>query len=160
MAHKNAFTSITFSILGIKFILAISFFNIKWYIACSYPLFNNSFECGEFAVCGTRGWLIESTSDEDRLVLNRELGRLKLSLEDGKKYNKKLIAFLHYPPVYGSLESTEIIDLLNEYNVKKCYYGHIHGSNMIKGCINGEYKGIDFRLISCDGVGFMPQLVR
>lgn len=123
-------------------------------------LFNNSFECGEFAVCGTRGWLIESTSDEDRLVLNRELGRLKLSLEDGKKYNKELIAFLHYPPVYGSLESTEIIDLLNEYNVKKCYYGHIHGTNMIKGCINGEYKGIDYHLISCDGVGFMPQLVR
>ena len=53
-----------------------------------------------------------------------------------------------------------LVDLLNEYNVKKCYYGHIHGSNMIKGCINGEYKGIDFHLISCDGVGFMPQLVR
>ncbi len=123
-------------------------------------LFNNSYECDDFVVCGTRGWVIDSTSDSDLSVLNREVGRLRLSLESANNSNKEKVVFLHYPPVYGNMVCQEIIAVLKEYNVKKCYYGHIHGSAMIRGSINGEYDGIDFKLISCDGLSFMPLLVR
>ena len=44
-------------------------------------LFNNSYKVGEFAVCGTRGWNLEIDSAEDEKILNRELGRLRLSLD-------------------------------------------------------------------------------
>ena len=53
-----------------------------------------------------------------------------------------------------------MIEIMSEYGVKKCYYGHIHGKNMIKGAFNGSYKDIEFRLVSCDALGFMPKLVR
>lgn len=123
-------------------------------------LFNNSFECDEYVVCGTRGWLIESEADEDRKILNREVGRLKASLDSAVKCGKEPVVFLHYPPVYGNSVSEEIIDVLHQYNVKKCYYGHIHGASMIRGSYNGDYQGIELKLISCDALSFIPLLVR
>lgn len=123
-------------------------------------LFNNSYECENYVVCGTRGWLIDSKSEDDLRILDRETGRLRLSLESAAKSGKQPVVFLHYPPIYGNFESSQLIDIMCEYGVKKCYYGHIHGSNMIRGSFNGEYKGINFKLISCDAVSFVPQLIR
>lgn len=123
-------------------------------------IFNNSYEAGEYVICGTRGWLIDSQSDEDKHILSRECGRLRLSLESAKDSDKEKIVFLHYPPVYANFKSDEMISILKEYGVKKCYYGHIHGQNMIKNAFNGEIDGISYRLISCDALRFTPILVR
>ena len=68
--------------------------------------------------------------------------------------------FLHYPPYYRGVECPEIMDVLIERGVKKCYYGHIHGKSGFRLAFEGEYKGVDFRLISGDRIGFMPVLVR
>lgn len=121
-------------------------------------LFNNAFEYGDYAICGTRGWINEENSSDDKKVLAREAGRLRLSLEAGKKLGKQPIAFLHYPPVYNISECEQIIALLDEYGVKQCYYGHIHGSGA-RYAIDGVYKGIDYHLISCDYTDFEPVLV-
>lgn len=123
-------------------------------------LFNNSYICDEYAVCGTRGWFLENDSPEDIKVLNREVGRLRTSIDSAIKTGKEPVVFLHYPPVYAGMECSEIMDVLVEYNIKKCYYGHIHGHRNIRNAFEGEYKGIDFRLISCDKVSFAPVLVR
>lgn len=123
-------------------------------------LFNNSYICNEYAVCGTRGWFLENDSPEDIKVLNREVGRLRTSIDSAIKTGKEPVVFLHYPPVYAGTECSEIMDVLVEYNIKKCYYGHIHGYRNIRNAFEGEYKGIDFRLISCDKVSFAPVLVR
>ncbi len=123
-------------------------------------LFNNAFTVDGYTVCGTRGWFLESESDNDVKVLNRELGRLRMSIEEGLKLGGEIVVFLHYPPVYGSTECTEIMNVLLDYGIKKCYYGHIHGSGNMKNAVEGVYKGIDFKLISCDRLGFVPMLVR
>lgn len=123
-------------------------------------LFNNSFEVDEYNICGTRGWGIDCEKTEDIKILNRECGRLKLSLDSVKDKSKETIVFLHYPPIYADNVCEEIIDILKEYNINKCYYGHIHGSKMIKAAFNGKYEGIKFKLISCDAVKFTPTLVR
>lgn len=123
-------------------------------------LFNNSFEIDEYNICGTRGWGIDCEKIEDIKILNRECGRLKLSLDSVKDKSKETIVFLHYPPIYADNICEEIIDILKEYNINKCYYGHIHGSKMIKAAFNGKYEGIKFKLISCDAVKFTPTLVR
>lgn len=123
-------------------------------------LFNNSYEAENYVICGTRGWLLECETDEDKKLLERECGRLRLSLESAKTSQKEPIVFLHYPPIYGRQIQDNMIGIMREYGVKKCYYGHIHGRNIIKGAFNGEYQGIDFRLISCDALGFTPLLIR
>ena len=123
-------------------------------------LFNNAYTCGDYAICGTRGWFLENDTPEDIKVLNREVGRLKMSLDRAIKTGLEPVAFLHYPPYYRGIECSEIMDVLCSYPVKKCYYGHIHGKKNFKLAFEGEYKGINFRLISCDKVGFMPVLVR
>ena len=68
---------------------------------------------------------------------------------------KQPIAFLHYPPVYNITECREIIDVLDEFGVKKCYYGHIHGAGFFY-AIDGVFKQINYRLVSCDYTQFRP----
>lgn len=119
-------------------------------------LFNNSYVYGDYVLCGTRGWINEQGEAVDKKVLRREAGRLRLSLEHGKKTGKTPIVFLHYPPIYASNECYEILEVLLEYGVRQCYYGHIHGKSAAKYAINGERHGIDFRLVACDFTGFAP----
>jgi len=122
-------------------------------------LFNNAYPYGDWAICGTRGWVNEKGGSEDKKVINREAGRLRLSLEAGLALQRTPIVFLHYPPVYYVNECREILDVLKEYRVKKCCYGHIHGAG-IRYAIDGVYEGIDFQLVSCDYTGFSPVLVK
>lgn len=123
-------------------------------------LFNNAYEYEEYAICGTRGWFLENDTPKDIKVLNREVGRLNMSIESGKKTGKEPIVFLHYPPYFAGTECTEIINVLVNHRIKRCYYGHIHGKRNFQFAFEGEYKGIEFKLISCDRVGFTPVLVR
>jgi hypothetical protein len=122
-------------------------------------LYNNSYEFENKILCGTRGW---SVADEemDKKLINRELIRLELSLQDGvKKYgkDKEIIVFMHYPPITKALIlsgiETKFVDLMKKYNVKRCYYGHLHGTS-IYGAIEGEREGIQFKLVSADGLDF------
>lgn len=115
-------------------------------------LFNNAYEYEDYVICGTRGWMNEQT---EKKVLLRECGRLRLSLDAGKKMGKKPLVFLHYPPVYGGGECYEILQVLLEYDIRQVWYGHIHGYSAGY-AINGERNGIDFRLISCDFIQFNP----
>ena len=123
-------------------------------------LFNNAYEVGDFAVCGTRGWYYDKEGEHDIKVINREIGRLKTSYAAALASGKRPIVFLHYPPVYGDVECEEIMNALLELGVKTCYYGHLHGERTHKNAVQGNYKGIDFHLISCDYTRFVPVLVR
>lgn len=123
-------------------------------------LFNNAYEVGDFAVCGTRGWYYDKEGEHDIKVINREIGRLRTSYNAALATGKRPVVFLHYPPVYGDIECEEIMNALLELDVKTCYYGHLHGDRTHKNAVQGEYKGIDFHLISCDYTRFVPVLVR
>jgi hypothetical protein len=120
-------------------------------------LHNNSYTVGDVSVCGSRGWMFESEEEHDEKILNREVNRLKLSLDNAECEEK--IVFLHYPPITTDSKCDEILDLLNKYGIKKCYYGHLHGV-AAKFAIDDTVDSIDFRLISCDRLGFMPKLIR
>ncbi len=43
---------------------------------------NSAVPVQECAVCGTRGWLAGAMSEEDQKIVNREVGRLKTSLDE------------------------------------------------------------------------------
>lgn len=123
-------------------------------------IFNTAERVGEFTVCGTRGWFYDTDTEEDEKVLKREAGRLRTSLQQGIKLGGEPVVFLHYPPIYGNICCSEIIDVLKEFNIKKCCYGHIHGGNASKKAITGDYDGIKFSLVACDYTRFTPVLVR
>ncbi len=119
-------------------------------------LHNNSYEVGGVSICGTRGWITEPGEPEDRKILLREAGRLRESLKSAK--SKEKIVFLHYPPVTQAARCDELLSILAEFGIKRCYYGHLHGK-AIKGAFNGVTDGIEFRLISADFLGFKPLII-
>ena len=120
-------------------------------------LFNNSYELENCIIAGTRGW--DYTKLNDRKIIEREIGRLELSLKDAKNKNenKDIIVCMHYPPISKNYLENEferkIVYLLKEYNVKKCIYGHLHGSSHA-GAITGIREEIEFLLVSADYLDF------
>lgn len=108
-----------------------------------------------FAVCGSRGWFYDDTEPDNAKILNREAGRLRMSLEAAVKTGLEPVVFLHYPPVFDGRECTELLDVLREFPVRRCYYGHVHGAG-IRQAFQGDWNGIDFRLTSCDALSFCP----
>ncbi|MGN0469493.1 MAG: metallophosphoesterase [Acutalibacteraceae bacterium] len=121
---------------------------------------NNYFVADGTALCGSRGWFYDAETDADMKILNREVGRLRMSIEPALKAGFDPVVFLHYPPIYNNTECDEIMNVLREYNIKKCFYGHIHGGNAAKKAFIGEKYGIQFRLVACDYIGFMPLAIK
>lgn len=132
-----------------KFLLENEFKTIKF-------LYNNSYDCEGVSVCGTRGWMLENEDEDNERILLREIGRLKRSLDSAQ--NEQKIVFLHYPPVSQNSCCNRIVDVLNEYGIKKCFFGHLHGE-AAKYVLEGNINGIDYRLISCDRLKFTPYLI-
>ncbi len=120
-------------------------------------LFNNCYEYGRFAICGSRGWSYDCPQSE-QLVLLRECGRLTTSIEAALAAGLEPIVFLHYPPVYGDYRCDEIMEVLHKYEIKRCYYGHLHGYAHNQ-AVTGDFESIEMRLIAGDFTGFSPVLV-
>ena len=119
---------------------------------------NNHYEYDGWAICGTRGWFFEEDrgGTHDEKVFRRELIRLESSLKSAGDKNK--MVFLHYPPRYRGYECREIIELLERYEVRRCFYGHLH-SESHKLAIEGQWGGVEYRLVSADYIGFKPVTV-
>lgn len=121
---------------------------------------NNFFNYEDWAICGTRGWNIESPerkfTEHDKKIFEREKIRLRLSLDKAKKAGyEKIIVMIHYPPTNETLKDSEIIDIFKEYEVSKVIYGHLHNANP-KWVLNTERDGIEYLLTSCDFIDFNP----
>ena len=119
---------------------------------------NNHYEYDGWAICGTRGWFFEEDrgGTHDEKVFRRELIRLETSLKSAGDRNK--MVFLHYPPRYRGYECREIIELLERYEVRRCFYGHLH-SESHKLAVEGLWGGVEYRLVSADYIGFKPVTV-
>ncbi len=116
-------------------------------------LHNNTFEVEGVCICGSRSWMFDVNEPHDEKVMNRELGRLKASLDAAG--DKEKLVFLHYPPIYPNANAQEVISLLQQYNVKHCFYGHLHGP-ALRYAVQGDVDGIEYKLISADGLAFCP----
>lgn len=135
-----------------KFLKEKDFTNIDF-------IHNNSYKFENYVIAGTRGWS-QTEDEEEKKIYNREVLRLELSLKDANqkaKNGEEIIVFMHYPPITNANlsinEESDFIKLMKKYNVKKCYYGHLHGSS-INDAVEGNYFGINFKLVSCDSLNF------
>lgn len=121
-------------------------------------LHNSAFKVGSYAVCGSRGWFFDAENDPDNKILLREAGRVRRSIESARETGAEPIVFLHYPPLTTAMVCNEIVDVLREENVKRCYYGHLHGGSL-RNAFVGERHGIKFDVISADFLKFCPKLI-
>ena len=108
-----------------------------------------------YAVCGSRGWFFDAEEDADKLVLLREAGRLRTSIRAAKETGYEPVLFIHYPPIYADQTCPEILEVLKEEGIDRCYYGHIH-SKGIRLAVQGVVDGIRYELISADALHFCP----
>lgn len=120
-----------------------------------FILNNNHYEYGDWAICGTRGWFFEEdvSGQHDEKVFKRELLRLEASLKSAGDRPK--MVFLHYPPRYRGYECPEILELLQRYEVRRCFYGHLHGPSH-KLAMEGLWDGVEYRLVAADFLDFKP----
>lgn len=125
-----------------------------------YFLKNDFIPYGDFAICGTRGWLCPNDkyyTDHDEKIYLREVGRLRLSLDYAvNKGFDNIIVMLHYPPTNDKKENSLFVDILKEYKVKKVIYGHLHGKDSYYTSFMGDVDGIEYYLVSADFLGFKP----
>lgn len=133
-------------------------------------LYNNAYVVENMIVCGTRGWFLEeerqqTVGDVDYTkIRNRELARLKLSLDAAKRLqtgehaNTEILVFLHFPPAWNGERCEEFLSLLRDYGIKRVYCGHIHGVYNIPQ--SETVDGVEITLISSDFLEFVPYLIK
>lgn len=119
---------------------------------------NNYYEYEDWAICGTRGWFFEEEkgSAHDEKVFKRELIRLETSLASAGELRK--MVFLHYPPRYRGYECVPILELFDKYQVRRCYYGHLHSASHAL-AVEGLWDGVEYKLLSADYLNFRPYSV-
>lgn len=119
---------------------------------------NNHFEYDGWAICGTRGWFFEEerSGEHDEKVFRRELIRLETSLKSAGDLPK--MVFLHYPPRYKGYTCEPILEMLKKYEVRRCFYGHLHGPSHAL-AMEGLWDGTEYRLVSADKLNFHPYSV-
>lgn len=118
-------------------------------------LSNNHYAYDNIGICGSRGWINEDTIESDKKILLREAGRIELSINSALKEGLRPVVFLHYPPIFGHGVNEDIMSVLIKYNIKHCFYGHIHGKSANKAFV-GEKDGINYQLIASDYLQFSP----
>ncbi|MGN1350271.1 MAG: metallophosphoesterase [Anaerovoracaceae bacterium] len=127
-------------------------------------LHNSYYDAGGLAVCGTRGWTLPGITadwdDHDEKIFRRELIRLDAVLKKTSEAGfERIIVALHYPPVDFRGASTAFTDIIEKYPVTDVIYGHLHGSDAQKHAFNNVRRGIRYRLVSSDCIGFAPVLL-
>ena len=75
----------------------------------------------------------------------------KMAEENGVK--EKLV-FLHFPPVFREFCCEEILAVLREFGIRRCFYGHIHGVYDVPRTFTRD--GIEFTMVSADYLDFIP----
>lgn len=130
-----------------------------------YALQNDAIAFEDAIVCGTRGWTVPGSASfetEDARIYQREVGRLRMSLQSAQKLleaaietgtSPRLIAMLHYPPFAERGKASEVTAMLSGYGVEDAVYGHLHGPGLAA-AFNGELDGVRYHMASCDGVDF------
>jgi predicted phosphohydrolase len=88
-------------------------------------------------------------------LFNRELERLKLSLQAMDKDAKIRIAMTHYPPIGADMGVSRASQILEQHGIHVCVFGHLH--NIRAGVsLFGEARGVRYVLASADYIRFQP----
>lgn len=113
------------------------------------------------AICGTRGWGFADGESRahNEMMFERERMRLVRSLEQAERLHpKRRIVAMHYPPADKNGVDRGFTEIMKNYGVDCCVYGHLH-SYAHKNAVEGIVDGVELKLTSCDFVNFTPVLL-
>lgn len=128
---------------------------------------HNAMEAAGFDICGTRGWVLPSDDafkEDDQRIIDREVVRMKLSLDDLAALRQQrgavqtTIAVMHYPPVSEKGQTSELSSLLAPSGIQLCLFGHIHHEVPFYSA-SPVIDGVRYVLTSADHLAFQPLLV-
>lgn len=136
-------------------------------------LYNNAYCVEDFIICGSRGWYIDEANKkmpeeaDYQKIVAREAIRLELSLNEAVKLRdakfaedgvmREILVFLHFPPDFRGYVCREIVEVMQRFGVRRCYYGHIHGVYDIPRSTLSD--GIRYTITSADYLDFIPMLI-
>lgn len=137
---------------------------------------NNAFHWNDVTLGGSRLWDTEeynfssfiefienprerkenkSSTEENQKIFQKELERLRRSLECLNPKASLRIALTHYPPISAQLESSEASRILEEFRVDICVFGHLH-SIKSSSLPFGTKEGVRYVFASADYLCFEP----
>jgi predicted phosphohydrolase len=100
----------------------------------------------------------ESSYDHEK-IRNREIGRLKSCLAQiPESSGCRRIVLTHFPPIGPDSEANMITELLSEYHIDICVFGHLHNIPRER-IVDAEIDGVRFVFVSCDYLDFAPRLI-
>lgn len=122
---------------------------------------NDAVDLGPVVVAGARGWDVpgsEGFGPDDEKIYRREVGRLEMSLEAARRLagDRPILAALHYPPFAPDGAATGFSELLEAGGAALCVYGHLHGAEAHATVVEGGLRGVRYRCVAADYVGFEP----
>ncbi len=99
--------------------------------------------------------VLRGPTEEDLRILEREVVKLKLCLEELKKKSGTKILLLHYPPSTPDLVETSFTKMIEDAGVEHCVFGHLHGFEFSdRKLFYGSKSGVHYHLVSADFVDF------
>lgn len=126
---------------------------------------NDCLRIGNLLFCGTRGWTVpehgKQLPAEDEKLYKREVERLKLTLakmQQERKPDDTVICLMHFPPYNMTKEDSNFTKLLEEYNINKVVFGHLHGKLVNMDKVYNK-NNIEYYFTSTDHINNTPVLV-
>lgn len=97
----------------------------------------------------------EKQKEENERIFERELGRLRLSLEQMNPQADLKIALTHYPPISADLNPSRASAILEEFGIQICVFGHLHNVRP-HSLPFGTARGVKYLFTSVDYIDFTP----
>ncbi|HNY66993.1 MAG TPA: metallophosphoesterase [Deltaproteobacteria bacterium] len=128
------------------------------------PLQNSSVVFDDIGIAGSRLWLdpdlkLEHTTPEDKKIWERELDRLRLSLQTLPRGLKTRIVMTHFPPISLDGRPSRAVAIAREFGCDIWVFGHMHLGSLDYGGFNRTVEGIRFEFASADYLDFKPKLI-
>ena len=91
----------------------------------------------------------------DEKIFERELLRLKTSLNALNPEAECRIAMTHFPPISGDLKPSKASALMEEFSINISVFGHLHSLKKERPLF-GEKNGVRYTLTAADYLNFFP----
>ncbi len=120
-----------------------------------YAIQNDALRLADLTIAGSRGWTLPGPgqSAEDQRIYERELLRLRLSLDRAANLGGELVVMTHYPPLGETGEPTDVTRMISQAGARYCVYGHLHGAAG-RNAFTGFCENTFYMCVSCDRLGF------
>ncbi len=128
------------------------------------PLQNSAIVLGGVGIAGSRLWIdpdlsLEKATPEDKKIWERELLRLKQSLDVLPGGLDTRIIMTHFPPISLEGRAGKSVEVASPYGCDIWVFGHMHLGSLDYDGFNRTIADTRYEFVSADYLGFCPKLI-